>query len=91
MRAELSQDIDDIDDCKTSDGFVYIENFSRDCDNFERNWISKVPAHITALELHESRLHDGAEGLTYCNLIEGDEVGSFKSTARDRNAERYGY
>lgn len=88
LRAELKQDIDD---CKTSDGFVYVENFSRDCDNFERNWISKVPAHITALELHESRLHDGAEGLTYCNLIEGDEVGSFKSAARDRNAERYGY
>ena len=87
-RAELKQDIDY---CKTSDGFVYVENFSRDCDNFERNLISKVPAHITALELHENRLHDGAEGLTFCNLLDQEAVDSFQSMARDRNAERYGY
>ena len=87
-RAELKQSIDH---CKTSDGFVYLANFSRDCDNFERTWISKVPAHITAVELHENRLHDDAEGLTYCYLLYQDDADHFQPAARDRNAERYNY
>lgn len=87
-RAELKQSIDH---CKTSDGFVYLANFSRDCDNFERTWISKVPAHITAVEAHENRLHEGAEGLTYCNLIQQEDADHFQLEARDRNAEFYNY
>lgn len=87
-RAELKEHIDY---CKTADGFVYVENFSRDCDNCERTWVTKLPAHITALELHENRLFDGAEGTTYCDLITEGEAEEFKSSFRDRNAEYYGY
>ena len=87
-RAELKEHIDY---CKTADGFVYVENFSRDCDNCERRWVSKIPAYITALELHENKLFDGREGLTYCNLITEGAAEVFEPSFRDRNAEYYGY
>jgi len=87
-RAELKEHIDY---CKTADGFIYVENFSRDCDNAERTWVTKLPAHITALELHENKLMDGAEGLTFCDLISEGAAEVFEPSVRDRNAEYYGY
>lgn len=87
-RVELKEHIDY---CKTADGFIYVENFSRDCDNCERRWVSKIPAHITALEVHQNRLFDGAEGVTYCNLITEGVAEDFEPSFRDRNAEYYGY
>ena len=80
-----------IDFCKTADGFIYVENFARDCDNCERRWVEKIPAHITALSLHENRLQKNAEGLTYCALITEGVAEVFEPTVRDRNAERGGY
>lgn len=87
-RAELKEHIDYF---KTADGFVYVENFSRDCDNCERRWVSKIPAHITALEVHQNRLQKNAEGLTYCDLITEGAAEVFEPSTRDRNAEYYGY
>ena len=87
-RAELKSNLDYY---KTSDGFVYIENFSRDCDNCERRWLSKIPAHATAYELHLKRLYAGREGLTYCDLITEATASEFEPSFRDRNAEYYGY
>lgn len=87
-RAELKEHLDY---SKTADGFVYVENFSRDCDNCERNWVTKLPAHITALEVHQNRLFDSAEGLTYCDLITEGMAEEIKASFRDRNAEYYGY
>ena len=87
-RAEFAEFIDYY---KTEDGFLYIENFSRDCDNCERTWLSKIPAHVTAYELHVKQLHAGAEGLTYCDLITEARANKFKPSFRDRNAERGGY
>ena len=87
-RVELKEHIDY---CKTADGYVYVENFQRDCDNCEHKWVSKIPAYITALELHENKLFDGREGLTYCNLITEDVAKDYRASFRDRNAEYYGY
>jgi len=87
-RIELNQHIEY---CKTADGFIYIENFSRDCDNCERTWVEKIPAHITALTVHENRLQKNAEGITYCSLITKAQANKFKPSFRDRNAERGWY
>jgi hypothetical protein len=43
------------------------------------------------VEAHENRLHEGAEGLTYCNLIQQEDADHFQLEARDRNAEFYNY
>lgn len=87
-REELKSNLDYYE---TSDGFVYIVNFSRDCDNCERTWLSKIPAHVTAYELHVKQLHSGAEGLTYCDLVSEATARKFEPSFRDRNAEYYGY
>lgn len=80
-----------IDTFKTADGFVYVESFSRDCDNCESTWVDKIPAHVTAIKYHEKRLFDTAEGLTYFNMITEREAKNFEPTFRDRNAEYYNY
>lgn len=87
-RVELKEHIDS---CKTADGFLYIENFSRDCDNCERRWLSKIPAYPTAYELHLKHLYAGAEGLTYYQIVTEATATDFEPSFRDRNAEYYGY
>jgi len=72
-------------------GQLAVYHWGRDCDQYESDGATTIPATVVAYENWEARIHDNAEGPTRTEIISFDEYRSFTSTRRDHRAEQYHY
>ena len=73
------------------DGRVAVYHWGRDCDQYESDGATTIPATVGAYEKWEASIYDNAEGPTRTEVMSFDEYRSFTSTHRDRRAEQYNY
>lgn len=73
------------------DGRVAVYHWGRDCDQYESDGATTIPATVVAYEKWEASIYDNAEGPTRTEVMSFDEYRSFTSTHRDRRAEQYNY
>ena len=73
------------------DGKLAVYHWGRDCDSYESDGATTIPATVMAYERWEARIHDNAEGPTRTEIMSFDEYRSFTSTGRDHRAEQYNY
>jgi len=72
-------------------GQLAVYHWGRDCDQYESDGATTIPATVMAYERWEARIHDNAEGPTRTEIMSFDEYRSFTSTQRDHRAEQYNY
>ena len=72
-------------------GKLAVYHWGRDCDQYESDGATTIPATVIAYEAWEARIHDNAEGPTRTEIMSFDEYRSFTSTGRDHRAEQYNY
>ena len=69
---------------------IYLEKFSRDCDLYEVNNVSKFK-NIYEANNYLEHWYDSAEGHQWHSRISKEEYEEFESSSRDRAAEMMGY
>lgn len=75
----------------SSDGYVYIDVWSRDCDLAEGNKLRKILPLVPAFVRLQNEEFESAEGPTRITILHPAEIDDWEPTFRDRAAEAAGY
>ena len=86
-RVKLKQQIEEL----AVDGKVAVYTWNRDCDLYESEYMTIIPATVIAFERYEDDMYKNAEGpfVIYLNTMEAFHA--FHPTHRDRAAEMMNY
>ena len=86
-RAELGEQLAEMQ----QDGMVPVYRWGRDCDQYESDSVTLIPATVMAYTQFEERELRYAEGPIRVYPISFAEYEEFQPSHRDRRAEQYNY
>ena len=93
MNSEFKQEerLQKLIDEKQFVGSLYVEIWSKDCDQFESTQLAMIPATLYDYNLFYNQVGDEYEGLFDLKILTEEEGKNWKRYERDHRAEQYNY
>lgn len=74
---------------QSTDGYVYLRVWQRDCDMVEATELRKIPAEQDAVERTIDRIWEGREGPVNITFLSAVEAQEFRASERDLVTEAW--